>query len=89
MGRLWARRPQGVWSNGFASGSRADRTGQARWAFLLDTDAFLYRDGAMIDLNTTIDAASGWHLSEAAGINDSGQIVGWGRTRLGNPMPSS
>jgi probable HAF family extracellular repeat protein len=33
----------------------------------------------MIDLNTALDASgSGWVLQEAYGINDSGQIVGWG-----------
>jgi probable HAF family extracellular repeat protein len=40
--------------------------------------AFLFENGAMIDLNTRIDPASGWNLVGAAGINDTGQIVGWG-----------
>jgi probable HAF family extracellular repeat protein len=37
---------------------------------------FLYHNGTMIDLNTTIDPALGWKLWNAAtAINDSGQIV--------------
>lgn len=40
--------------------------------------AFLYSNGVMTDLNTLIDPASGWILGEARGINDAGQIVGFG-----------
>ena len=40
--------------------------------------AFLFRDGAMHDLNSLIDPASGWTILGATDINDSGQIVGWG-----------
>ena len=32
----------------------------------------------MLDLNTLIDPASGWVLNQARGINDSGQIAGFG-----------
>jgi probable HAF family extracellular repeat protein len=39
---------------------------------------FLYRDGAMYDLNDLIPPDSGWTLDAAFGINDSGQIVGYG-----------
>src|SRR5262245_63076326 len=44
-----------------------------------DASVFLYRHGAMIDLNRAIDKDSGgiWPLiSEARGINDAGQIAG-------------
>ncbi|MCO6413222.1 MAG: DUF3466 family protein [Thiogranum sp.] len=44
----------------------------------LDSGAFLYTDGAMLDLNSLISADSGWHLFEARAINDLGQIVGQG-----------
>lgn len=40
--------------------------------------AFIYSDGLLRDLNSLIPASSGWVLNVASGINDSGQIVGWG-----------
>ena len=43
--------------------------------------AFLYTgSGPMEDLNNLIAPGSGWTLEVAEGINDSGQIVGWGTT---------
>jgi probable HAF family extracellular repeat protein len=43
------------------------------------THAFLYTSGGgMVDLNTLIDPLSGWELTDAAGINDAGQITGQG-----------
>ena len=42
------------------------------------THAFIYANGAMQDLNSLINAASGWVLKEATGINNWGQIVGFG-----------
>lgn len=36
---------------------------------------FLYENGAMIDLNSLIDPASGWMVREAFGINDMQQIA--------------
>jgi len=41
--------------------------------------AFIWQDGqGMQDLNQFIPAGSGWELVEARGINNQGQIVGWG-----------
>lgn len=40
-----------------------------------DTHAFLYENGEMIDLNTLIDPASGWAITDAAAINDLQQIA--------------
>ncbi|MGE3818506.1 MAG: hypothetical protein AB7I30_03665 [Isosphaeraceae bacterium] len=40
--------------------------------------AVLWRGGSMYDLNDLIDPASGWRLLSAEGINDAGQIVGFG-----------
>ncbi|MDB5748992.1 MAG: hypothetical protein JWP72_3840 [Massilia sp.] len=37
--------------------------------------AFLYENGALLDLNTLIDPASGWVLAEATAINDLQQIA--------------
>ena len=39
---------------------------------------FLYRNGTMIDVNTLLPDNSGWVLRDAQGINDRGQIVGFG-----------
>jgi probable HAF family extracellular repeat protein len=38
--------------------------------------AFLYSGGTMTDLNNLIPSASGWTLTTARAINDSGQIAG-------------
>jgi probable HAF family extracellular repeat protein len=40
--------------------------------------AMLYQNGQMQDLNDYIDPNSGWTLISANGINDLGQIVGYG-----------
>jgi len=50
----------------------------------LSTHAFLYSDGAMVDLNSLTGPASGWQqLDYAQGINDAGQIVGYGINAAG------
>ena len=48
--------------------------------------AFVYDNekGTMIDLNSLVDSAAGWTLVLAGGINNSGQIVGYGTTPDGN-----
>jgi probable HAF family extracellular repeat protein len=43
-----------------------------------NTVALLWQDGTMTDLNTLIPADSPWFLLEALGINDRGQIAGYG-----------
>jgi probable HAF family extracellular repeat protein len=40
--------------------------------------AYLWEDGTMTDLNSRIPADSGWEQINALGINDRGQIVGFG-----------
>lgn len=40
--------------------------------------AVLFHDNKPWDLNTLIPDNSGWQLQAATGINDAGQIVGWG-----------
>ncbi len=42
------------------------------------THAYIYSGGTMTDLNTLISPTSGWTLTVAAAINDSGSIVGTG-----------
>jgi len=41
-------------------------------------NAFIYSGGLIKPLQTLIASNSGWMLEEATGINDGGQIVGWG-----------
>jgi probable HAF family extracellular repeat protein len=42
-------------------------------------DAFLWVNGkGMVDLNSLVPSGSGWELIDATGINDNGQIVGFG-----------
>jgi probable HAF family extracellular repeat protein len=43
-------------------------------------NAFLWAGGSLSNLNDLIPGGSGWTLQEARGINDGGQIVGWGVT---------
>src|SRR5262245_49499561 len=38
----------------------------------------LWHDGVVTDLNTLIDPSTGWTITKAVDINDSGQIVGQG-----------
>jgi probable HAF family extracellular repeat protein len=40
--------------------------------------AFLYSGGQMVDLNSLIPTNSGWVLTDAYSVNNSGQIVGYG-----------
>ena len=40
--------------------------------------AMLWRDGQAMDLNTLVSAGSGWILQSAEGINDLGDITGYG-----------
>ena len=49
--------------------------------------AFLYSDSTLIKLNDLLgipDNGSSWVLEDAYGINNSGQIVGWGAINGGN-----
>ena len=46
---------------------------------IFDFEAFIYSHGVLTNLNTQIDADSGWTLTCANAINESGQIVGYGK----------
>jgi probable HAF family extracellular repeat protein len=61
---------RGIDENGDVVGSAQNAAGQPR--------AFLWRNGRMIDLNSALVGAPGWVLESAAGILDTGQIVGYG-----------
>lgn len=42
------------------------------------SQAFLWDGTSLVNLNSLLPDNSGWDLREARGINDAGQIVGWG-----------
>jgi probable HAF family extracellular repeat protein len=48
------------------------------------TDAFVWQNGTMSDLNDLIAGGSGWTLGFASAINNAGQIVGEGTLNGGN-----
>jgi probable HAF family extracellular repeat protein len=47
--------------------------------------AAILSGGHLTDLNTLIDQELRWTLKQANGINDQGEIVGWGYDPSGNP----
>jgi probable HAF family extracellular repeat protein len=57
------------------SGQVTGTSGRADGAY---SHAFLWSNGVMTDLNTLISPGSGWELINATGINDAGQITGYG-----------
>ena len=46
-------------------------------------DAFIHSNGVMLDLNSLIAPGLGWTLVDATGINDLGQICGYGTNAAG------
>ncbi len=48
--------------------------------------AFIDQNGTMTDLNGQVRNLSNWHLQYATGINDNGQIVGYGTFGTGNSI---
>ncbi len=65
-------------SNSFAFGLNNSNSVVGTASSVSGTHAFLWQGGFINDLNDLINPSSGWELREAWGINDSGQIVGWG-----------
>jgi probable HAF family extracellular repeat protein len=52
-------------------------------SFDQDRNAFLYSDGKMMRLDDLLVNKAGWHVEEAVGINNKGQIIAWA-THEGN-----
>jgi probable HAF family extracellular repeat protein len=84
----------GTYSNGYAINDSGQITGQSSTPGDAAYNAFLYTSGlGMVDLNTLIDPLSGWSLSIGQGINNAGQITGYGyhgdklRAFLLTPVP--
>lgn len=69
----------GVLSAAYGIDDNGDVVGYSYTANNAASHAFLYSNGAMIDLNTLLPSiASGWTITAAYGINDVGDIVGTG-----------
>jgi probable HAF family extracellular repeat protein len=72
---------------GTLGGANSEATGINDWSFVIGTSdvggggthAFSYSNGTMTDLNSLLPAGSGWILEAATGVNDSGEIAGFGR----------
>lgn len=83
----------GTTSYSYAINDAGVVVGQSQYGSSSSWHAFVYRDGSMQDLNELIDAGSGWVLTNAYGLNESGQIVGMGvfegrnRAFLLTPVP--
>ncbi len=69
--------PGGITSQGMALNHRGQIVGGAGTPSGY-SHAFIYQNGRMVDLNTLIPPNSGWTLYVAYGINDAGQITGFG-----------
>src|SRR5439155_17096563 len=67
----------GTNSQGFAINNNGQVTGYTEISDGTQ-QAFLYSNGQLYDLNNLIPGDSGWVLYWANGINDSGQITGYG-----------
>jgi probable HAF family extracellular repeat protein len=68
-------------TNGYASAINSDGivVGHVQFPGYSDnTRAFVYADGGLHDLNDLLVPGSGWVLKAANGINDQGEIAGWG-----------
>ena len=63
------------WANNINSKSQAVGTS---FDALGNSRAFIWQDGVMTDLNRLIPADSNFFLAEAFGINERGEIVGFG-----------
>ena len=61
-----------------AINANGDVTGLYRPAGASSWSAFIYENGQMFDLGSELPANSGWTFSSVYGINDEGQIVGYG-----------
>ncbi len=72
--------PGGSYSEGCAINDLGQVTGHSYYSGtgLPVNHAFLYSAGEMFDLNALLPPSSGWTLQSGQGINDLGQITGFG-----------
>jgi probable HAF family extracellular repeat protein len=72
FGRLEGTEALAVNASGVVVGIAGD------FQFRMTQHAFIYRNGVLSDLNDLIPGNSGWVLNAATGINDAGEITGYG-----------
>jgi probable HAF family extracellular repeat protein len=96
LGSLASSSDYGTWSRAWDVNNLCQIVGESYTGDVGPNEyhAVLWEDGAIVDLNTVIDPASGWTLQRARANNDNGQIVGWGISPSGlshsfllNPIP--
>jgi len=75
-GAVLARTDLGELGGGYSIANAINDAGVA--VGTSDNNAFVWEAGAMRDLNTLIDTNTPWLLASATGVNESGQIVGYG-----------
>lgn len=68
----------GLITNVMMNASGLGTANQISAGYVLTHHAFLWRNGALLDLNELVSTNSGWELNEATAINNAGQIVGNG-----------
>lgn len=68
----------GTYSYGFGVNNNGPVVGYSSTAGRCATRAFLSENGSLLDLNNLLSPNTGWTLTDALDINDSGQIVGTG-----------
>jgi probable HAF family extracellular repeat protein len=69
----------GQYTNVAISLSGLEGTNRIGTGYVLTRHAFLWRNGALLDLNELVATNSGWELNDATAINNAGQIVGNGK----------
>ncbi len=67
-----------IYSNAYSINNSGSVVGYFNSTNFSDSHAFVYSGGVGRDLNDLIPAGSGWVLTSASGINNSGQITGNG-----------
>jgi probable HAF family extracellular repeat protein len=68
----------GTYSYGYGINNSANVVGESGVTGNSTSHAFLWNGATMLDLNGFVTNIGGWELIEAYGINDSGQITGYG-----------
>ena len=75
---------------GYSLASDINNKSQIVGSYLGYSRAFVWEDGALVDLNSRLLDGGDWILQSAIGINDSGQIIGFAnnnRAFLLTPVP--